>query len=318
MMAKRRRHARPSAGPRRVAREVQLRAAPTSAPATRGARQAWWRWALLVGLVLAAYGRVLNADFVNWDDPKEVYGNLRVTAPDALARSWSDGSNPGFYPVLYDIYHVEWRAAAGKPWLFHLDNVLLHATNAVLVGSLAGELGLAAPAPWLVASLWALHPVHVESVAWVTERKNVLYTFFWLAALLAYVRGGRATAGRRPLFHAAALVLFVCSLLSKGAAITLPIAIVLIEWYRGRRLDRRLCFVLSPYVARDTRGSRAHAARARLRRRAGARRPPSWRRSATVARTARSRRPPPDVAIDHLYPPYTDAKVRALAGWFEY
>src|SRR5262249_61137368 len=90
-------------------------------------------------------------------------------------------------------------AGRHRPWLFHLDNVLLHAGNAVLVGVLAGELGMAAPASWLTAALWALHPAHVESVAWITERKNVLYVFFWLGSLLLYVRSRRTAAGRAPL-----------------------------------------------------------------------------------------------------------------------
>jgi tetratricopeptide (TPR) repeat protein len=211
-------------------------------------RRAYWQWFVLVGLVLAVYWPVLNAEFVNWDDPLHVYRNPRVTEPDALRRIWSDGSNPGPYPALYFTYRLEWIAADGKPWLFHLDNVVLHAANALLVGSLAGELGLVAPWPWLIAALWALHPVNVESVAWIAERKNVLYTFFWLASLLLYLRASRVPARTSWLAHSAALVLFVCALLSKAAAITLPAAIALVEWARRRSL-RHFWHVLAPYVA---------------------------------------------------------------------
>src|SRR5207244_5211506 len=133
-----------------------------------------------------------------------------------------------------------------RPWLFHLDNVLLHAGNALEVGLLAGELALPAPAGWLAAGLWALHPAHVESVAWITERKNVLYTFFWLGSLLLYLRWRRADARRAPLLYAASLLLFVLSLLSKGAAMTLPAAFVLLDWSSGRRLDCRLWVSLAP------------------------------------------------------------------------
>jgi len=207
------------------------------------------RWALLVALVLAVYAPVLQADFVNWDDPIDVYANPRVVASDWLRRSWSDGRTPGFYPVLYSAYRLEWLAGAQRPWLFHLDSVLLHAGNALLVGALAGELGLPALASWLAAGLWALHPAHVESVAWVTERKNVLYTAFWLGALLLHLRSRRPAAVPAAVFYAASLLLFVCSLLSKGAAITLPAALVLVEWSGGRRLDRRFWLGLLPYVA---------------------------------------------------------------------
>jgi len=208
-----------------------------------------WRWALLVALVVAAYGPALRADFVNWDDPVHVYENPRVIAPDALRRGWSDGREPGFYPVLFAVYRAEWRAAEGRPWLFHLDNVLLHAGNALLVGALAGALGMPALASWLVAALWALHPAHVESVAWISERKNVLYTFFWLSSLLVHLRWRRADSSRAPFVYAGSLLLFALSLLSKGAAMTLPAALVLIEWSRGRPLGRRFWLSLAPYVA---------------------------------------------------------------------
>ena len=213
------------------------------------ARRPCWRWVLLVALVLGAYGPSLRADFVNWDDPVHVYENLRVTGSDALRRSWSDGSDPGFYPVLYGLYRLEWQAGDHRPWLFHLDSVLLHAGAALLVVLLAQELGMPPGAAWLAAALWALHPVQVESVAWVAERKNVLYALFWLGSLLLYRRWRRADSARAPLAYGASLLLFVLSLLSKGAAITLPAALVLIEWARARRLDRRFWVSLAPYVA---------------------------------------------------------------------
>ena len=180
---------------------------------------------LLVGLVLAAYGSALTADFVNWDDDTHVYENPRVTAPDGLLRMWSDASSPGPYPILYAGYYLEWRLAGGAPWPFHLDNVLLHAGNAVLLGVLARQLALPAVAAWLAAALWALHPMHVESVAWVTERKNVLYVFLWLGSLLLYLRARDAWRLAYPL----SILLFALALLSKGAAISLPAALVLVE-----------------------------------------------------------------------------------------
>ena len=243
-MRKARRPVRPGAASPPAPRERS----PAAASSLPAAGHAWWRWALLVALVLAVYSPILHADFVNWDDPTDVYENPRVIAPDWFRRIWSDGSAPGFYPVLFIIYRLEWLAAAHQPWLFHLDSVLLHAGNALLVGALAGELGLPALASWFAAGLWALHPVQVESVAWITERKNVLYTGFWLAALLLYLRSRRAGA-RAPLLYAGALVLFVAALLSKGAAITLPAAFVLVEWGRGGRLDRRFWLGLLPAVA---------------------------------------------------------------------
>src|SRR2546422_8058901 len=100
---------------------------------------------LFRSLVFAAYAPSQRAEFVNWDDPIHVYENPRVTAPDALRRSWSDGRNPGFYPVLFALYRLEWLAADHPPWLFHLPNLLPHARNPPPGGLPPG--GLAPPPP---------------------------------------------------------------------------------------------------------------------------------------------------------------------------
>ena len=231
-------------GPRRDRSPVSTSTAPTR---SGNAHAATWRWVILLALVFAAYAPSQHAEFVNWDDPIHVYENPRVTSPDALRHAWTDGTKPGFYPVLYGIYRLEWLAGGGKAWLFHVDNVLLHAVNMLLVGLLARALAMGPLAAWLVAGVWALHPVHVESVAWVTERKNVLYVLFWLGSLLLYLRSRRPGSGAA-LAYAASLVLFVLSLLSKAAAMTLPAAFVLAEWARGRRLDGRFWLSLVPYI----------------------------------------------------------------------
>ena len=280
----------------------------------------WPTAALLVILLIAVYSPAFEADFVNWDDQLHISENPRVTEPGGLIRSWYDTESPGFYPITYTAFYVEWRAAGGAPWLFHLDNVLLHSCNMLMVAILARHLGLPGSAAWLVAALWALHPVGVASVAWVTERKNVLYVFFWLGSLLFYLRwadGGAGTArsGRvtrspsenrarvldqlelvadesrfvrlnfakrllglgRSLagsFHAGpmagsrigakgsardscrhvvayvlSLGLFGLALLSKGAAMSLPAALVLVGWLRGRLAERRFWLSLVPHAA---------------------------------------------------------------------
>lgn len=203
-------------------------------------------WAALAVLVLAVYAGTLRAEFVNWDDDLHLANNTRVTTIPGLWRAWTDTSPPGFYPVTYLTFWLEWQATGGAPWLFHLDNVLLHAANAVLVGVLARALALPTAAAWLCAALWALHPVQVGTVAWVTERKNVLYVFLWLGALLLHLRG---RDGHRPaLSYSLSVLCFALALLSKAAAMTLPAALVLVEWARGR-LDRGFWRSLAPHVA---------------------------------------------------------------------
>jgi tetratricopeptide (TPR) repeat protein len=185
-----------------------------------------------------------------WDDFDHVVLNERVTAPDGLVRSWRETRSPGFYPVTYTTFFAEWRLAGGKPWLFHLDNVLLHAGNAVLVLRLAQALSLPNLACWFVAAVWALHPVQAASVAWIAERKNVLYVFLYLSSLLLYLASDRAPAGSRAraVRYGASILLFALALLGKAAAMTLPAAIVLLWWARRGPLDRRLWLSLVPYA----------------------------------------------------------------------
>jgi tetratricopeptide (TPR) repeat protein len=203
-------------------------------------------------LIVAPYVQTLRADFLRWDDLDHVLENPRVIARDGLLRSWYETKSPGFYPITYTTFYVEWRAARGAPWLFHLDNALLHAGNAILVGQLCLQLGLAPIPSGFAAALWALHPMQVASVAWITERKNVLYVFLYLAALHLYVSARRGASGARlrpSTAYSLSLALFGFAMLSKAAAMTLPAAIVLVEWARRRPLDRRFWISLTPYVA---------------------------------------------------------------------
>src|SRR5262249_46022647 len=128
--------------------------AGTEAPS----RQAAWLPAMLVAaLTILVYAHTFGGDFLRWDDPEHVTQNLRVTAPDGVARAWSETADPGFYPVTYMTWWAEWRFGGGKPWLFRLDNTLLHAANIVLAALVAETVGLAAPFAWLAAGVWGLH-----------------------------------------------------------------------------------------------------------------------------------------------------------------
>ena len=127
---------------------------------------------------------------------------------------------------------------------FHLVNVLLHALNALLAWLLLRRLGLRWA--WLAAAVFALHPVHVESVAWISERKNVLSGLFFLFAIAGYFRyedeGGLA-------WYGASLTAFALSLLSKPVTATLPVILPLLSWARGKKFDRRALAGLLPFLA---------------------------------------------------------------------
>jgi tetratricopeptide (TPR) repeat protein len=203
----------------------------------------------LVLLVAGAYRSTLEAEFVVWDDDDHVYENPNITAVDGYRKAWIDWRDTAFYPLTFTTFFVEWRLADGEPWLFHLDNVVLHAANAVGAGLLGRAVGLGPGVAWAAAGLWALHPVEVASVAWITERKNVLYVFFYLAALLAYARALDASPRVGLGWWMLSLLCCLASLLSKATAVTLPVAVALLHWAQGRPIGWRFAARVSPYFA---------------------------------------------------------------------
>jgi protein O-mannosyl-transferase len=144
-----------------------------------------WPGALLVLFVFLAYFPALHCGFI-WDDDAYVTENPLLTAPDGLMRIWfSLGSPSQYFPLTYTLFRLERPFWGLNPAGYHFVNLLLHAVNALLVWRLLKRLSV--PGAWLAAALFALHPVQVESVAWITERKNVLSLLFFLLALRVWV-----------------------------------------------------------------------------------------------------------------------------------
>jgi tetratricopeptide (TPR) repeat protein len=193
----------------------------------------------LVALTLVAYRGALDGDFL-WDDDDYVTENATLDDVAGLVRMWVvPGATPQYYPLTFTTLWVEHRVFGDAPFGYHVTNVLLHAANAVLAWLVLRRLRV--PGAWVAAAIFALHPVHVESVAWITERKNVLSGVFSLGALLvalgavgAHGDPMRPGRGRR----AAVLALFVAALLAKTVACTLPVVLLLLVWWRRGRVTR--------------------------------------------------------------------------------
>ena len=145
-----------------------------------------WLWGLLLVLaVILTYSPVWWAGYI-WDDDAYVTQNQLLTASDGLRRIWFSFDSPSqYFPLVYTMFRVEHALWGLNPAGYHGVNILLHAANALLVWLLLARLKV--PGAWLGAALWALHPVQVESVAWITELKNVLSLFFFLWSLLAWI-----------------------------------------------------------------------------------------------------------------------------------
>ncbi len=201
-----------------------------------------WLCALLVAATIAAYLPALSAGFI-WDDDGHVTrADLRSLA--GLFRIWFEpGATQQYYPLLHSAFWVEHLFWGDAPLGYHLVNILLHAANACLFAALLRRLAI--PGAWLAALLFALHPVAVESVAWITERKNTLSTLFYLGSALTYFR---YRAERRAPAYLAATLLFVAALLTKTVTATLPAALlVLVWWQNGRLVLRRDVLPLLPW-----------------------------------------------------------------------
>ena len=215
------------------------------------AAHSWTRQDLLWGCVLLlvtmlAYRHAWTAGYI-WDDDVYVTQNKLLTAPDGLRRIWFSLDSPSqYFPLVYTTFRFEHALWGLNPVGYHLVNIVLHAANALLVWRLLDALRV--PGAWLAAALFALHPVNVESVAWITERKNVLMGLFFLLSLLAWVRFMERESKRVGKYYALALLFYTLALFSKTTACTLPAALLLILWLKGMPITLRRIGQVVPFV----------------------------------------------------------------------
>ena len=215
--------------------------------------RSWLRTGLQGGIIILvtvlAYSPALRGGFV-WDDDAYVTENQTLRSAEGLRRIWFEfGATPQYYPLVFTTFWTEYHLWRLDPFGYHLVNVVLHAIGAIILWRVLRRLSV--PGSWLAAAVFALHPVNVESVAWITERKNVLSGVFYLSALLAYLRFiGVPAHGpdtpRRWCHYGLALVLFSCALWSKTVTCSLPAAILLLLWFRKPRLRRADVLPLVP------------------------------------------------------------------------
>lgn len=200
--------------------------------------------------MLLAYLGVAECGFV-WDDDDYVTQNPVLRSAAGLWSIWFEPrSLPQYYPLVHTTFWVEWQLWGAAPLGYHVVNVLLHGLAALLFGRLLQRL--AVPGAWAAALWFAAHPLHVESVAWVTERKNVLSLVAALCAAHRYwswhtAAGADARATRRHLLLAG--VWFALALASKTVTATLPAALLVVVWWRDGRIARRDAWPLGAALA---------------------------------------------------------------------
>ncbi|MGE5214047.1 MAG: tetratricopeptide repeat protein [Nitrospirota bacterium] len=207
--------------------------------------------ALIFAVVLAAatmfaYRPAWHGGFL-WDDDDYIINNELLTAADGWQRIWFSLDSPSqYFPFTYSTFRIEHALWGLNTTGYHWVNLLLHVGNALLVWAVLARLKV--PGSWLAAAIFALHPVQVESVAWITERKNVLMGFFFLLTLLAWIAFVDERTRRAWIFYCLALIFYVLALSAKTTACTLPAALFLILWLQKRPITLRRLMQIVPFV----------------------------------------------------------------------
>jgi tetratricopeptide (TPR) repeat protein len=201
----------------------------------------------LILITLAAYWHVSNHDFVNYDDTKYVTKNSTVQAGitwEGIVWAFTTTHTGNWHPLAWLSHMLDCELYGLNPSGHHLTSVLLHIVNSLL---LFFVLRLMTGALWqcaFVAALFAVHPLHVESVAWVSERKDLLSTFFWILTLWAYTSYVNSPGSLR---YSLTIVLFALGLMAKPMVVTLPFVLLLMDFWPLCRFDIS-CFDHSVYV----------------------------------------------------------------------
>ena len=197
-------------------------------------------------LVVVSYFPALQGGFV-WDDV--IFSEEPVIhSPDGVRSIWlapADIKNEGHYwPLVYTSFWLEHKIWGLNPAGYHAVNILLHLTNCLLLWRLFDRI--AVPGAVLIAAVFAVHPLHVESVAWIIERKDMLSGLFYLTAVLTWTRFDESPGPGR---YALALVLFTAGLLSKSVVVTLPAALLIWHWWQRGRVTPVDLLRLAPFAA---------------------------------------------------------------------
>ena len=212
-------------------------------------RRAWLWGFLLIAFVFIAYAPVFHAAFI-WDDESHLTQNPCIVGPLGLKEIWTS-TRAVYYPLVLTTFWALHKFVGLNPLPYHILNVLMHAGSAVLLWRVLRQLGVAGA--WLGAALWALHPVMVQSVAWITELKNTQSCLFYLLSISCFLDWEEQACRRvRPMksnfMFGLSLVCFVLATLSKPSVVMLPIVLALCLWWRRGRIGWKDAVPLAPFL----------------------------------------------------------------------
>ncbi|MEO8377040.1 MAG: hypothetical protein ABI579_05155 [Candidatus Sumerlaeota bacterium] len=198
--------------------------------------------------VFAVFALALKNDFLYWDDNIYTFQEPLVTnpAPATIVKILHSSHHGNYYPVTLLSFWIEYRIADMTPSIYHLTNLVLHILNTLICFRLLLRLSNNFKVAWLAALLFAIHPLRVEAIAWISARKDLLAALFYLSAMFFYVYTYRQERLRN---HIIIFLLHAGALMSKGTAVTLPIALLLIDYYQRAPLRLSLLLKKIPLFA---------------------------------------------------------------------
>ncbi|KQC10666.1 MAG: hypothetical protein APR62_11685 [Smithella sp. SDB] len=188
-------------------------------------------------LIIADYWPVQNYEFLNYDDPLYVTSNRQIQTGitfKSIADTFTDIHTSNWHPLTMISHMLDWTLFGNNAGGHHWTNVVIHIFNTILLFLLFNMLTGALWQSALIATLFAIHPINVESVAWIAERKNVLSTFFLISTILFYVRYVRSPGLKK---YLPVLICFALGLMSKPMLVTLPFALLLLDYWPLSRMQ---------------------------------------------------------------------------------
>ncbi|MFC1498007.1 tetratricopeptide repeat protein [Verrucomicrobiota bacterium] len=195
---------------------------------------------LILLAVLAVNIPAVKAEFI-WDDDTHVTSNL-ITKQGGLYDSWFSRKQSNYWPVTWTFFWVQWKLWGMSPAGYHIVTVLLHGICAVLVWITLRKLRI--PGAWLAALLFAIHPVNVETAAWITQQKNILSMFFGTLTVLLFLR---FTDNKSYHCYFCSVIAFLVSLLAKTSTVTFPFVLILCVWWKYKKLTIKDAFICAPF-----------------------------------------------------------------------
>ena len=199
----------------------------------------WQQGALIAAIIIAValvYLPALRGNFV-WDDFLLITGNPLLQNASGLLEIWSGGRTADYFPLTNTVFWIEHHLFGRNATGYHAVNILLQTANALLVWRLLEQLNIRGA--WLAGLIFGIHPVHVASVAWISELKNLLSMFFALLSILFFLELGEKRLPNSVAAYAASLVFFALALLSKTQVVFLPIVLLLCAWWRNKKTPGR-------------------------------------------------------------------------------